>query len=68
MSTVPYTIDWNRPLADLPATCGVLVVGAGPAGSACARVLAQAGHDVWLVDAQAFPRDKVCGDALVPGA
>ncbi|HJV69745.1 NAD(P)/FAD-dependent oxidoreductase [Ideonella sp.] len=63
MSTPP---DWNRPLASLPSACDVLVVGAGPAGSACARVLAQAGRNVVLVDAQAFPRDKVCGDGLVP--
>lgn len=58
--------DWNQPLAALPERCEVLVVGAGPAGSACARLLAHAGHDVVLVDAQAFPRDKVCGDGLVP--
>lgn len=63
MSSLP---DWNHPLASLPAACDVLVVGAGPAGSACARVLAQAGRNVVLVDAQAFPRDKVCGDGLVP--
>jgi len=58
--------DWNQPLAALPSRCEVLVVGAGPAGSACARLLAHAGRDVVLVDAQAFPRDKVCGDGLVP--
>ncbi|WP_374673804.1 geranylgeranyl reductase family protein [Ideonella sp.] len=59
---------WNQPLAQLPERCDVLVVGAGPAGSACARVLALAGRQVVLVDAQAFPRDKVCGDGLVPDA
>lgn len=53
---------------DLPATCDVLVIGAGPAGSACATALARAGRDVLLVDAQAFPRDKVCGDGLIPDA
>ncbi|GAP38607.1 NAD(P)/FAD-dependent oxidoreductase [Piscinibacter sakaiensis] len=58
----------NRPLAELPAACEVLVVGAGPAGSAAARVLAQAGLDVVLVDQHAFPRDKVCGDGLIPDA
>jgi len=57
---------WNQPVSSLPERCDVLVIGAGPAGSACARVLAQAGRDVTLVDAQAFPRDKVCGDGLVP--
>jgi menaquinone-9 beta-reductase len=54
--------------AELPERCDVLVVGAGPAGSAAARQLAAAGLDVVLVDAQAFPRDKVCGDALLPDA
>ena len=44
----------------------MLVVGAGPAGSACARTLAQAGREVLLVDAQPFPRDKTCGDCLIP--
>jgi menaquinone-9 beta-reductase len=58
--------DWNQPLDSLPERCDVLVVGAGPAGSACARVLAHADRDVVLVDAQTFPRDKVCGDGLVP--
>jgi len=59
-------IDWNRDAGALPEACEVLVVGAGPAGSACARVLAQAGRDVVLVDTHAFPRDKVCGDGLIP--
>jgi geranylgeranyl reductase family protein len=58
--------NWNLPLDELPSACDVLVVGAGPAGSACALLLAQAGLRVVLVDAQAFPRDKVCGDGLVP--
>jgi geranylgeranyl reductase family protein len=53
---------------DLPIRCDVLVVGAGPAGSACAQWLARAGRDVLLVDQHAFPRDKVCGDGLIPDA
>src|SRR3954467_407389 len=52
----------------IPAACAVLVVGAGPAGSAAAATLARAGVGVVLVDAQAFPRDKVCGDGLIPDA
>ncbi|MCI4430546.1 MAG: NAD(P)/FAD-dependent oxidoreductase [Burkholderiales bacterium] len=52
----------------LPVSCDVLVVGAGPAGSACAIWLARAGQRVMLVDAQTFPRDKVCGDGLIPDA
>jgi geranylgeranyl reductase family protein len=58
----------NRPFDTLPAACDVLVVGAGPAGSAAAATLAHAGLDVVLVDVQAFPRDKVCGDGLIPDA
>ena len=45
--------------------CDVLVIGAGPAGSACALTLARAGLDGVLADRQAFPRDKVCGDGLI---
>ncbi|MBK7616232.1 MAG: NAD(P)/FAD-dependent oxidoreductase [Vitreoscilla sp.] len=60
------TPNWNLALQDLPTRCDVLVVGAGPSGSACAKLLAEAGKQVVLVDAQAFPRDKVCGDGLVP--
>lgn len=52
----------------LPTSCDVLVVGAGPAGSATAIHLARHGLDVVLVDQHTFPRDKVCGDALIPDA
>ncbi len=48
------------------STCDVLVIGAGPAGSACAHKLASSGLDVVLVDQHTFPRDKVCGDGLIP--
>lgn len=71
LSTPPTTSTppgLNRPLADLPTHCDVIVVGAGPAGSAAAITLARAGFDVVLVDQQAFPRDKVCGDGLIPDA
>jgi len=54
--------------APLPDTCDVLVVGAGPAGSACAQMLARAGLHTVLVDQHDFPRDKVCGDGLIPDA
>ncbi len=46
----------------------VLVVGAGPAGSAAGIVLADAGYDVTIVDRSRFPRDKACGDGLTPAA
>ena len=41
-----------------------IVVGAGPAGSACACLLSQQGVKVLLLDKAKFPRDKVCGDAI----
>ena len=44
----------------------VLVVGAGPGGSAAAYYLARSGLDVTVVDKAAFPREKVCGDGLTP--
>ena len=46
----------------------VVVVGAGPAGSAAAHYLARAGFDVLLIDKAEFPRDKTCGDGLTPRA
>ena len=44
----------------------VLVVGAGPGGSATAYHLARHGVDVTIVERSAFPREKVCGDGLTP--
>src|SRR5580704_9668362 len=44
----------------------VVVVGAGPAGSIAALVLARSGARVALVDKAAFPRDKACGDLVGP--
>jgi geranylgeranyl reductase family protein len=44
----------------------VLVVGAGPAGSVAASVLARGGARVALLDKAGFPRDKACGDLIGP--
>jgi geranylgeranyl reductase family protein len=46
--------------------CDVLIVGAGPAGSSCARFLAQSSLDVVVMDRSAFPRDKVCAGWITP--
>lgn len=55
-------------MSPLPTSCDVLIVGAGPAGSACAQKLARGGWQVLLADQHAFPRDKTCGDGLIPDA
>ncbi|WBO83187.1 NAD(P)/FAD-dependent oxidoreductase [Hymenobacter yonginensis] len=47
-------------------THDVVIVGAGPAGAACALALRHSGLRVALLDKARFPRDKVCGDAI-PG-
>jgi menaquinone-9 beta-reductase len=44
----------------------VVVVGAGPAGSATATHLARHGLQVSLLEKSRFPREKVCGDGLTP--
>ena len=46
----------------------VVVVGAGPAGSAAAAWAARSGRDVLVIDSAQFPRDKACGDGLTPRA
>lgn len=51
-----------------PQRTDVLVVGAGPAGSAAAAWAARSGLDVVIADAATFPRDKTCGDGLTPRA
>jgi menaquinone-9 beta-reductase len=47
-------------------SCDVLIVGGGPAGSSCARVLKGAGLDVLIMDKSEFPRDKVCAGWITP--
>ncbi len=41
-----------------------VIVGAGPAGSAAAILLARAGWSVALIEQQVFPRRKVCGECI----
>ena len=59
MSPAPVTTEQD---AD------VIVVGAGPGGSAAAHALAQSGLDVLVLEKTTFPREKVCGDGLTPRA
>jgi flavin-dependent dehydrogenase len=46
----------------------VLIVGGGPAGSACARKLVQAGRSVAVLDRDEFPRTKLCAGWVTPEA
>ncbi len=46
----------------------MLIIGGGPAGSAAAIGLGAAGAEVTVVEARAFPRAKVCGEFISPGA
>jgi menaquinone-9 beta-reductase len=46
----------------------VVIAGAGPAGSVAATLLARAGARVLVVDRARFPRPKLCGDSMNPGA
>ena len=46
----------------------VAIAGAGPAGALAATILASAGLRVSVFDRARFPRHKLCGDTLNPGA
>lgn len=50
----------------MSAAHDVLILGAGPAGSALAQALARAGYSVALADKKRFPRHKPCGEFLSP--
>jgi len=45
-------------------TVDIAIVGAGPGGSTLAALLARRGFSVTLIDRDAFPRDKLCGEFL----
>ncbi|MDR6939286.1 geranylgeranyl reductase family protein [Arcanobacterium hippocoleae] len=53
---------------DIVREADVVIVGAGPGGSAAAHYLARSGVHVAVLDKAVFPRDKVCGDGLTPRA
>ena len=46
----------------------LIVVGAGPSGASTAYHAARSGLEVLLIDRQEFPRDKPCGDGMMPHA
>lgn len=49
-------------------TPDVLIVGGGPAGAIAGLIAARAGARVRILDRATFPRDKLCGDTINPGA
>jgi geranylgeranyl reductase family protein len=55
-----------REVVSKPTLYDVVIVGAGPSGSACAYWLAEAGWTVCLIEKKHFPREKTCGDGLTP--
>ena len=57
--------EQSGPIAD---EADVIVVGAGPGGSAAAYHMARHGLRVLLLEKTEFPREKVCGDGLTPRA
>jgi geranylgeranyl reductase family protein len=58
----------QRRRAETADVADVIIVGAGPAGSAAAYYLASSGLDVLVLEKSRFPREKVCGDGLTPRA
>src|SRR5882724_12300454 len=54
------TVTWFRRMTNKSVT----IIGAGPAGSAAALMLARRGWSVTLIEQHRFPRDKVCGECL----
>lgn len=67
-TTTPQHLAQTADPGGEPHRTEVLVIGAGPGGSAAAAWAARAGHEVVLADAATFPRDKTCGDGLTPRA
>jgi geranylgeranyl reductase family protein len=60
--------DTTAPTATVADEADVIVVGAGPGGSAAAYHMARHGLRVLMLEKTEFPREKVCGDGLTPRA
>ena len=61
--------NWQPEASKIPDQLwDVVIIGAGPAGATAACHLAASHHRVLLLDRKKFPREKVCGDGLLPDA
>jgi flavin-dependent dehydrogenase len=65
-SDAPGACAWHHSGVTRSFDADVVVVGGGLAGSACALELARAGARTVVVEKAAFPRDKPCGEGLLP--
>ncbi|MCP4748522.1 MAG: NAD(P)/FAD-dependent oxidoreductase [Desulfobacteraceae bacterium] len=54
----------NRVHSKIDSKCDVAIIGAGPAGSTCACLLAKKGFNVTVFDKKVFPRQKVCAGLI----
>jgi flavin-dependent dehydrogenase len=59
-----FTVHPDAPIPMIDPMREAMIIGAGPAGSVAAILLARAGWHVRLVEQRSFPRDKVCGECL----
>jgi geranylgeranyl reductase family protein len=65
----PPSPSWQHDARDLgERRWDAIVVGGGPAGSTAAIHLARPGRRVLLLERYTYPRDKACGDLLIPDA
>lgn len=69
MNNLHQGITWQLAASSIPDQLwDVVIVGAGPAGAIAAARLAAGHHRVLLLDRKKFPREKICGDGLLPDA
>jgi len=69
MNHLYHRTEWQLGPDSIPDRLwDVVIVGAGPAGAIAACHLAAKHHRVLLLDRKKFPREKVCGDGLLPDA